>query len=314
METRANNPDSLAVGLMAYYDNELPRYQSMLSKVFTIMDSTKQKEEFSGSTGITKLVDVGENGTYPYEDELEDFKTILTHKTFKRAIAVSEEQKEDDQYRTPESRTRSLAKAASQTGDFNGFSAFRNAFTSTSTSYGDAEELCSTSHDRLDGGTVRSNASSTNIALSEANLETGLIAMDEALDHKGEVIGNMGRGVILMVPIALRKKALEIVGSPLRSGTANNDLNYYALGDIDVFVNPWIGVPAGGSDTSWFIVRKQNNAMKFIWRKRPVSRVDVDDETDALKFKVRARFSYGWTDPIGEIWGSQGTGTGSYSS
>lgn len=169
----------------------------------------------------------------------------------------------------------------------------------------DGEELASTSHDRLDGGTVRSNASSTGIILSEANLDTGMIAMDEALDHKGELVA-YSEGHILVVPRALKKKALEIVDSPLRSNGNNNDLNYYALGDIDVFVCPWISAAAGGSDTAWHLIRKGDSPLWFLNRERLNSRVDVDDETDARKFKARRRFSYGWTDPVTKSWHSAG--------
>lgn len=296
----------MTVGLMAYFDDQYKRYEPMVGKVFEMMDSSKQREEFSGSTGISKLLEVGENGTYGYEDDLEDFRTILTHRTFKRGIQVSEEALDDDQYRTPQSRVRALARAASRTDDFNTFSVKRNGFTSTAQSYGDNEEHYSTSHDRVDGGTVRSNASSTGIVLAETALETASIAMDEALDHKGEVMGNMGRGNILEVPIALRKLSLEILGSPLRSGATTNDLNYYQLGDWDVFVNPWIGAVAGGSDTQWQVVRQDNTSLKFITRKPLTTKIVVDEETDATKFQARKRFSYGWIDPVGETWGSRG--------
>lgn len=135
-ELRSGFPDSLEVDLMAYFEDELPRHPSLVDKIFNVKDSTKQKEELSGVTGISKLTDVGENGLYQYEDELEDFKTTLTHKTFKRGIQVSLEQLDDDQHRNQEGRIRALAKAAARTDDFNAFSVLRNAFTSTATSYG----------------------------------------------------------------------------------------------------------------------------------------------------------------------------------
>lgn len=314
MELRSSFPDSLQVGLMHYYDDEYARYPQMYDRVFSSFTSTKNKEEISGSTGISKLDDVGENGAYTYEDELEDFKTSFVHRRYKKAIAISEDLADDDQYRSPESRIRKLASGAARTVDSTVFGVLRNAFTTTATSYGDGKPHCSTSHTRLDGGTARSNASATNVAISETSLETGTIAMDEALDHKGELMGNMGRGLILTVPIAKRKVSLEILKSPLRSGGNDNDLNYYSFGDWDLFVNPWIGASAGGSDTAFFLIRKENKSLKFFWRKPPMTRIDVDDETEAMKFKVRMRFSYGWCDPVGETWGSKGTGTGTYSS
>ncbi len=315
MEARSNFPDSLKTGLLAYYDDEFNRYQPMYDKCFNVLGSTKQSEEFSGATGIGELVETAESGPYTYEDEIEDYKTILTHKTFKRGIQVTEEQAEDDQYRKPAARLTKLGYAAARTADSKAYSVFRNAFNTAYTSYGDGKPFLSTLHPRLDGGSVRSNASATNAALSETNLEVGMLAGDEVVDHKGQMISGIGRGWVLMIPPALRKKALEICKSPARSNTTDNDLNYYLeFGDLDIFVNPWISAAAGGSDTAWFLYRKGTNALKFIWRVKPTMFTDTDAETGALKLKCRARFSFGFLDPIGEVWGSKGTGTGSYSS
>lgn len=307
MENRATFPDSLEVGLQAYYDDQYARYEPMHTKIFNLLNSTKAQEEFSGTTGIKKLTDVGEGGSYSYTDEIEDYKTTIAYHVYKAGIQVTEEELSDDQYRDTQSRLRKLAMAAARTRDHWAFSVFRNAFNTSYTSYGDGKPICSTSHTRLDGGTARSNASATSIPLSEANLETGLLALDEVLDHQGELVGGMGDGVILLVPPALRKLALEIVGSPLRSGIGTNDLNYYALGDIDVMVCPWISALAGGSDTAFFLVKKMNDALQFVSRVSPSTRVDVDDETDNVKFKVKDKFGFGWTDPVSRIWGSQGT-------
>lgn len=307
MENRATFPDSLQVGLQAYYDDQYKRYEPMYTKIFNVINSTKAQEEWSGATGIKKLTDVGEGGSYPYTDELEDFKTVIAYHIFKAGIMVTEEEVSDDQYRDTQSRLSKLASAASRTRDHWAFSVLRNAFNTSFTSYGDAKPLASTSHTRLDGGTARSNASSTSIPLNETNLETGMLAMDEVLDHQGELVGAMGTGVILVVPPALRKLSLEVVSSPLRSGLDTNDLNYYALGDIDIMVCPWISALAGGSDTAWYLIRKGNTTLHFVSRSEPTSRMDVDDETDNLKFKVKDKFGYGFTDPVSQIWASQGT-------
>jgi len=294
--------------LIAYFDDAIDQFPLMINRVFNIRNSSKAFEEFSGATGISKLIDVGENGAYVYQDELEDYLTRLTPSTWKRGIQVSKEQNDDNQYRSAADRTKSLARALTRTLNSEAYSVFRNSFSTSYTSYGNAKPLISTLHPSLSGGSVRSNASATSIPLSEGNLETGLLAIREVLDHQGELQAHLEDRYILMVPPALEKLGFEMIKSQLKSNSQNNDVNYFeATGTFDLFINPWISALAGGSDTAWFLVKKSNRALQFLWRENPNYRIDTDDETDALKFKVRARWQKGWLNPIGEIWGSKGT-------
>ena len=152
--------------------------------------------------------------------------------------------------------------------------------------------------------------------MTEGNLETAAIALQTQLSDLGANI-NIGMGkLVLMVPRALAKEARVIVNSPLRSNTADNDLNDY-LGKYEIFVNPFIGAENSsgtytGSDTAWYLIAMGEHEVNFIWRSTPEMKDNYDFDTDTLEFKVYARFDYGWSDWRG-TWGSKGDGA-SYSS
>jgi len=88
------------------------------------------------------------------------------------------------------------------------------------------EEVFSTVHTRPDGGSNWSNASSTGITLTEANLETAIIALKQQVTGTGGKLAIGSGQVTLVVPETLEKEAVIITGSTKRSGTPNNEIRY----------------------------------------------------------------------------------------
>jgi hypothetical protein len=177
-----------------------------------------------------------------------------------------------------------------------------NAFSSGTG--GDAKYLCSTLHPRADGGTAQLNASSTGITLSEANFNTGLLAMRGQLDDKGMKIGV--KADTLVVPPALEKTAQILTQSQLRSGTADNDYNYYK-GIVKVISWDWLS-----SSTAWFLLDSSMHELNWFWRVRPDFKQDNAFDTGYSLYKTRMRCSKGWSDWRG-VWGSKGD-AGAYAS
>uniref|UniRef100_A0A6H1ZKN5 Putative capsid protein n=1 Tax=viral metagenome TaxID=1070528 RepID=A0A6H1ZKN5_9ZZZZ len=123
-------------------------------------------------------------------------------------------------------RSKALGSAALQTVNRYGARPFIGGFNTAITEYGDGLPAFSTAHTRPDGGTNESNASNAGITLTEANLETALIAMRQQKSGTGKILGiGYNENLVLMVPNALDKEAKIITGSTKRSGTSNNDLN-----------------------------------------------------------------------------------------
>ncbi|MCR4279278.1 MAG: Mu-like prophage major head subunit gpT family protein [Candidatus Zambryskibacteria bacterium] len=235
------------------------------------------------------------------------YDVSYVHLKYTKGFKVSEELMEDDRYNVIKKKPAALARAARRQAESLAADRFNNAFSSGTG--GDAKYLASTLHPRADGGTAQSNASASGIALTEVNLNTGLMAMSGQLDDKGMMISM--RANVLVVPPALEKTAYEITKSTLRSDTADNDANYYS-GKLKVIVWDWLSAAAGGSDTAWFLLDSAQHELNYYWRIRPEFKQDNSFDTGMALFKVRMRASSGWSDWRG-FWGSKGDST-SYTS
>jgi hypothetical protein len=176
---------------------------------------------------------------------------------------------------------------------------YNRAFNSSYTG-GDGKELCATDHPNVAGGTW-SNELTTAADLSEAALEQAIIDMMAWTDDRGLLIAAMPEKLI--IPPELVFEAERILETPLRVGTADNDVN--ALKNLGKFRG---GVTVNHYLTdadAWFIRTNVANGMKHFERKADSFAEDNDFDTDNAKFKASARYSFGWSDPRG-IFGSPG--------
>lgn len=312
MENIAGNPKLLEEGLRAVLEQSMMRTPTYYDKIFKVVKSNKNTEvDFDYASGNPFQEMAADNTPTPYSDLTNGYKTSYTHKTYKGGYEITREMMDDDLYNVMSGRMAALGREGKAFYDKEAAKVFKNAFTTTATSYGDAKPLCSVSHPRGDGGTAQSNASSTGLTLTEANLETAILALQEVKDHAGELI-QMGTGKIrLIIPPALRKQAMIILESEFKPGTANNDINIYYSSkyNIEVVENPWISARNSGSDTAWFLQDAELHSLNFIIRVPLEYKSEMGTgstfDTDGIKFKGYARFSYGWSSWLG-FWGSKG--------
>jgi len=296
---RANFGDLLEPGFRQIFDDKYTEVPQILEQVFHMNTSAKQDERDSAVTGFGLMVQTAEGAPISYEDPVQMYDVTYTHLKYTKGFKVSREMVEDDQYNVISKKPAALARAARRTREREAAQVWNRAFNATYTG-GDAQELCSTVHPRADGGATQSNASATGITLTEANLETGILAMRGQLDDKGmriDVYPNT-----LLVPVELRKTAHLIVDSEKRSDTADNDLNVYkgAFKIID-----WIYMDL--NDTVWFLIDASQHEVNWFDRVKPEFKQDDSFDTDMALYKCRQRFSRGWSDWRG-VWGSLGDG------
>jgi len=296
---RSQFQDELDPAVRKVFFDRYDQEPQMMPEIFNVVTSDRDVETDSATTGFGKLIQTDELGALDYEDPVKMFKTNYTHLKYTKGFKVSQELVEDDQQNVIMQMPRALAKSVVYTTEFYAASVLNNGFSTSYTSYGDGNPLFSTSHDRADGGTAQSNASSTGITLGDVNLETGRLALEKALNDKGEIVNFQADS--LVVPIDLRKTAVILTESSLRPGTANNDVNIYE----GVFkVMAWRYLT---STTAWFLGDSSNHLLQFFWRIRPEFKNDFNFDADAALYKVRIRFSTGWSDWRG-LWGSKGDG------
>lgn len=308
--TIAANAKLVDPGIKAVLADEYSMLDEKLMKIFKPVEMRTISEEFAGYAGLAGIPEVDEAEEFGEDAIMHTYDTTLTAKKYGQLISISYELLEDDLSGAVE-KAKYGSRALLRKAEGLGSSVFNNGFNTSYTSYGDGLPLFSTAHTRADGGSNQSNASASGIVLSEANLETGILAMRNQLDDRGNLISVVPN--TLVVPPALEKEALIITKSSNRSATSDNDANAYNLkeytgGQLNVVVWDYLGAAAGGSDTAWFLQSSADHQVNWGWRRKPaVKRLDesVGAKNEIYYWKMSLRAAYGWRDWRG-VWGSKG--------
>lgn len=302
---RANWGESLVPDLRKWTEDGFKSHPLMIDRVFKVGSSDRAFEEDQNSASYQEIPESSEGAGTPIINRQKGYGTRYTHKIYKAKMQVTREAYDDDQYNIWKKDAMVLGKNGALTVNNNAYGMFRDGFTSTATSYGDSKPLFSTGHTRADGGTAQSNASSTGITLTEANLQIARVALRQQLSDLGSKANIAAGKLVLMVPEQLEKTAYEIIDSAKRSGTSDNDMNYH-MGKYEVFVNPFIGSDiSGGSDTAWYLIAMGEHDLNFFWRVKPEITNDYEGDKDKFEHKIYMRFSKGWSD-WRATWGSKG--------
>lgn len=303
MAVKSSFGDILEPGFRKIFNDAYKETERVFTNVFRINNSTKQDERDSAISGFGLLVPKPAGQPIQYEDPVQMYDVLYTHTTYAKGFKIEKELYDDDQYNIMNRKPDQLGRSARRTEETQAAAVWNNAF-STSYQGGDGKPLCSTAHPRSDAGTSQSNASSTSLPLTETNYETEKLAMRKQLDDKGMKIDVMPSAIL--VPIDLEKAANIIFNSKLRSNTADNDLNPY-LNEVKII--PWIYLT---STTAHWLIDQDQHQVTWFWREKTNFKQDEMFETDVALFKVRERFSAGFSDWRG-VYGSKGDGS-AYSS
>ena len=299
MLTRSQARDLLEPGLREVYDDAFQEEALVYPRIFNMLSSSKQDETDTGFTGFKLHTVKTENASLDYDDPIQMYDVTYVHDEYALGFKVSEVLWEDDQYNVIKRKAAQLGRSARRTQETSAAGVFKNAFVSTVLG-GDAQELASTTHPRSDAGSSQSNASATGITLTDTNLETGRIAARQQLDDRGLIIQVMPD--LIVVPVDLEKTAEILIGSSLRPGTADNDLNFYQR---KFQVIAWEYYTT--NNTAWFLLDKSQHKINWFWRIRNQFKNDSAFDTGALLFKSRMRYSAGFSDWRG-VWASLGDG------
>jgi len=305
-ELRSSWADLLNSNIRKIYGDALEQVPTQYQNVFSVENSSKDREIESSASGLSQFVQTGENQPVTYEDRTQGYDVTYTHQKWAKAISISKEMWDDDRFGVMRRGTQDLARSKQRTKDAIGADIFNYGFTAggggrAPFTAGDAVALFSASHPRTDGGAVQSNT--TTADLKESSLETALVTMRATLDDKGELQG-VSPDTLIVAP-ALEKEARILLDSSGRIGTANNDVNPYQ-GRLKLIVWDRLGSAAGGSDTAWFVLDKSLARLIYFMRSDTgLQGPEYDFDNDVAKWKDAFRCLPGWSDWRG-IYGSKG--------
>lgn len=270
---------------------------SIVPTIATVIPTTLATQDYawlSGTPAMREFVD---------ERKLKALKEnsqTITDKTWEATLAVSRRSLEDDQYGTIRLRTQDLARAAVRHKEK--IVVQRYALGAT-TACADGQYLIDTDH--AESGSNQSNKSTN--ALSEAEIMTGIAAMEAFTDDVGEPLG-MSPTHLLVGPknrfVANRivssqftiASSLGSTSSRVVEGSANP-----LQGMLQVVVSPYL---TGTYDDYWFLIDGSLAVKGVILQERsdvPIEFTAVDNPDNAevfmrdnLLYGVRGRYEVGF--------------------
>lgn len=298
--TRAQANKELVPGLHAIWGLEQKRFENEWKPMFMEQTSDRAFEQETAKSGFDTAPIKPEGDSVYYDTGQEFYTTTYRHSTVAIAFAVTEEAIEDNLYLdVGASYTKAAAWSMNNTKEVMGASIFNNGF---STSYlgGDGKPLFSTTHPLVNGG-VNSNRPATDADLTETALENIIIQMGGWTDFRGLLVAIKPKQLI--VPTALSFTADKILNTVLKLDSTDNTINsIYHTGAIPkgYHVNHYL------TDTdAWFVTTDAMDGLKYFNRVPEKFSKDADFDTGNLRWKARARYSFGWTNPLG-VAGSPG--------
>lgn len=298
-------------GIKKHFVDGYKEHKPRLEAVFKIGEQTSKTDEYQNYTGIAGFAQVNEGAQYSEDAPIQAYGHSMTAVKFGKMIPVTWELTRWSKVKDIYDAARMLGKAAAQHVERAGASVINNATSTSYTSYSDGKPLASVLHPSADGGATQSNASATGIAFGEANLETGLLALEFQKNDRAELINTFATQ--LVIPNALRKSALTVLKSTGRAETADNDTNVYGIqeyyGAIKIVVWPYLSAAAGGSDTQWMLQDMSTSRLEWQWADKPAVKRDdsLGFKTDVTYYKGFYVASKGWGDWRG-TWFSLGAG------
>ena len=298
---RGNIAKQLLPGLNAVFGLEYGSIEDEHAPLFEIENSDRAFEEEVLFTGFGEAPTKSEGAAVQYDSATESYTSRYSHETVALAFAVTEEAMEDNLYDTfAKVRARGLARAMSTTKQVKAANVFNNGF-NTSFPGGDGQPFFSNSHPVMSGTQDNLLAASD---LSEATLETALIAIQQTKDDRDILIGARARS--LHIPPNLQFTAEKILNSTLSTqigvnpGTATNGATN--LNDVNA-VRSMSMLPSGYfvnhrfTDTNaYFIKTDVPNGAKMFVRAPLATKMEPDFDTGNLRFKARERYSFGFSD------------------
>ena len=290
--SRAQLAKELEPGLNALFGMEYDRYDAEHKEIYDTESSDRAFEEEVMLSGFGNAPTKAEGAGVNFDTANEVYTARYTHETIALAFALTQEAMEDNLYDRLGARyTRALARSMAHSKQVKAAATLNNAFSSSFTG-GDGKELCATDHPLGGGGTFR-NEPSTAADLNETSLENALIDISTFVDERNLIIAL--RGMKLIIPPQLQFVADRLLESTLRPGTSDNDVN--AVKNMGMIPDGYV-VNHFLTDTDAFFV-KTDAPRGFLHFERAPLKTSMEDDftTGNMRFKVRERYSFGYSDP-----------------
>jgi hypothetical protein len=288
--TSGNHPKAHWPGIKKWFGMKYNEKPLQCSMVFDMQTSDKSYEEMVEATSFGLAPSKGEGASITYDDHAQTNVAKFVHAVYGLGYKVTREEGEDNKYaELSRARSASLSFSMRQTKETVHANIFNRAFNASYTG-GDGKELLATDHPTRTGD--QSNELAVAADLSEASIEDLLIQVRNAKNSRGLKINLIGKKLIVHPNDMFEAK--RILGSALRSGTDQNDLN--ALRDMGMLPEG-VMVYDYLTDTDAFFIQTDAPAGLTGFTRRAIDLTDDNDfDTENMCAKATERYSMGWGD------------------
>lgn len=289
---RAQFKKQLQEGLNTVFGLRYKRHPEKWRRYFAVEnEGRKAYVEDVMMTGFGAAPVKEEGAGVAYDTASETYVARYVFETIAMAFAITEEAEEDGLYGSIGKKlSAAMATSFQHTKAVKCADVLNNGFTGGVYVGGDGVALFSTAHPTRSGN--QSNKLSTDADFSETSLEDLLIQISEAKDDRN--INAALTAKTIVYPTALQFVVPRVLNSPLRSGTAENDLN--AFKQLGILQTDHVMEERLTDPDAWFIITDCDDGLKHIVRKAISGGIEGDFESGSVRYKKRERYIQGWSN------------------
>jgi hypothetical protein len=283
------------------------------SHIFNVDGSQMAYEDEIEVSGLGPMPIKYEGTSITYQNALQGGTIRYLHTPYALGVRTSFELYDDDQYGLIKQVPKALARSAHFTREMQAANVFNLGFSTVVTT--DGVSLFNNQHPLLGGPQATTigpgltnvisaagtypNRPATDVDLSFTAIQLAINQFERLVDSQGLPV--MLRPSMLLIPPELKWIAREILGSPYKPYTADNEINALIKEDLHYFINHYLT-----SQSAWFLLcDKSSHKLKFFNRKALDEDFADDFDTRSIKQTSYMRFSVGATVWEG-TWGSNG--------
>jgi phage major head subunit gpT-like protein len=315
MMTRPQYMQLMAPGLHSLFVHWLDLKQRETEYTFVFNEDTSDSafEDIAEFSGIGPFQVFREGEAVQYQDIIEGGTYRYQHTPWALGMRMSHLLIKDDKYKLINQAPKCLARSAHFVKEMQTWNILNLSFTTQTVIDGLA--LCHTSHPLLGGPTATNiapgvsgiiasagtypNKPVTDVDLSFTAIQLAINTFERLPDSQGMPITM--RPKYLVIPPELKWIAREILGSPHKPYTADNEINSLIKEDLSYFVGHYLT-----STSAWWLVGdKESHTMTHMTREALEDDYSDDFDTRSIKQIATMRFSTGAENWLG-VWGSNG--------
>jgi hypothetical protein len=282
---------------------DLKQRDEEYSFIFNIEQSDAAFEDEVEFSGLGPFQPKLEGTAVQYQDIIAGATKRYIHTPWALGVRASWELIKDDQYKLINKAPECLARSAHFVKEMQAANVINLGFTTTTVI--DGTTLFNTAHPLL-GGTQATNIGpgvgniiaaagtypnrpSTDVDLSFTAIQLAINMFERLIDYQGLPISMKPK--FLWIPPELKWIAREILGSPHKPYTADNEINSLIMEDLNYFVWHYLT-----SASAWGLLGpKESHTLKFINREDLEEDFSDDFDTRTIKQIATMRFTTGAT-------------------